>query len=172
MGTNITDKSLGHLAGLKKLKSLYVWQTGVTNAGVSQLKENLPGLKIVRGVDLSTLPTYEQTVDKQAESKVDLKWMAVSAATEAPKSTVGGLNTQVIFENKSGRVVKLYWVSFANELKLYAELQPSAARQQNSYSKHTWLITDENDTPLGYFIVAEDVCRAVIPADQLAETGK
>ena len=163
-GTNITDKSLEHLIGLKRLESLYVWQTGVTDVGVTRLAEELPDLRIVRGVDLSKLPTLEESVAKKPDPKVNLKWMAVNAAFEAPKSTGGGLNTQVIFENNSKRLVKLYWVGFGNELKLYAELRPGAKRQQNSYSKHTWLVTDENDTPLGYFMVAEEVCRAVIPA--------
>jgi hypothetical protein len=63
-GANITDKSLEHLTGLKRLKSLYVWQTGVTDAGVTRLAEELPDLRIVRGVDLSKLPTLEESVAK------------------------------------------------------------------------------------------------------------
>lgn len=163
-GTNITDKSLGHLTGLKRLKSLYMWQTGVTDAGVARLEKMLPGLNIVRGVDLSKLPTLEESAAKKTEPKVDLKWIALDDGSVAPKSTGEGLNSQVTFENNSKRAVKLYWVDFANELILYAELQPGSKRQQNSYSKHTWLVADENDTPLGYFIVTEDVCRALIPA--------
>jgi hypothetical protein len=48
-GTEIGDPGLAHLANLKKLKSLYVWQTKVTDAGVKKLQEALPGLKIIRG---------------------------------------------------------------------------------------------------------------------------
>ena len=52
-GTKITDKSLVQLAGLKNLKQLYVWQTEVTGDGVDKLKKALPGLKVVRGVDMN-----------------------------------------------------------------------------------------------------------------------
>ncbi len=159
-GTNITDKSLDHLAGLKNLRRLYVWQTGVTADGAERLAAALPNLKVVRGVDLSKLPKYSEP--EPPKPKEDLKWIAANSAGEAPKSG-NGINTQVFFENKSEQRVKLYWVSFGGELKLYAVLEPGAKRQQNSYSRHTWFITDENETPLGYFIVTDEISRAVIP---------
>lgn len=52
-GTKISDKGLEHLRGLKKLKKLYVWQTGVTEAGIVKLKQSLPGLAIIGEVKLS-----------------------------------------------------------------------------------------------------------------------
>ena len=96
------------------------------------------------------------------EPKENLKWIATSDAKEAPRSK-NGLNTQVIFENKSDQRVNVYWVSYGNELKLYEELDPGATHQQNTYSRNTWLITDTKDNPLGYFIVGVEVARAVIP---------
>jgi hypothetical protein len=52
-GTKITDDGLDHLRGLKKLKQLYVWQTGVTAAGIEKLNQSLPELAIVGEVKLS-----------------------------------------------------------------------------------------------------------------------
>lgn len=161
--TNITDKSLEHLMSLKKLKRLYVWQTGVTDAGIERLQQQLPDLKIVRGVDLDKLPQYAEIVARKPEPEQDLKWIAVNLVSEAPKSK-NGINTLVLFENKSGQRVKLFWVSYGNELKLYATLEPDMTREQNSYAGNTWLITDETDNPLGYFVVTEEVSRAVIPS--------
>jgi hypothetical protein len=59
---------------------------------------------------------------------------------------------------------RLYWVGYDNKLKRYAEIDPGATRQQNTYWKNTWLITDEKDKPLGYFIVGTEFSIAVIPA--------
>ena len=71
---------------------------------------------------------------------------------------------EVVFENQSAQRIKLYWVSYAGPLKLYATLDPGATRRQNSYTDNTWLITDERDQPLGYFIIVEpEDCLAVIP---------
>ena len=163
--TKISDELLGRLTGLKRLKRLYVWQTNVTDEGVAALVKDLPELKIVRGVDFNKLSTYADIVGDIPQPTEDLQWIAVSRASDAPKSN-NGINTQVFFENKSRRRVKLYWISYGNELKLYAELEPGATRQQNSYANNSWLITDENDSPLAYFIVTEDISRAVIPGPE------
>jgi len=161
-GTKITDNALSALAGLKNLKRLYLWQTDVTKAGIAKLQTALPGLNVVRGVDLSSLPTYDDKEEVKLKPKEDLKWIATADAADAPKSA-NGINTTVIFENKSGKKVKLYWVSYGGELKQYAELDPGATRKQNTYARNTWLIADSSDKPLGYFIVGMEVSRAVIP---------
>ena len=46
--TVVTDVGLGHLRGLKRLKYLNLEGTGVTDAGVQELRKALPNAKIVR----------------------------------------------------------------------------------------------------------------------------
>jgi len=158
--TRITDKALDQLTGLKNLTRLYVWKTGVTDEGVARLEKALPNLKIVRGVDLSTLPASVPSEPEKPGKPI--KWIATSTVGEAPKSENGD-NTEVVFENKSDRKVKIYWVSYGNELELYGELEPGKTRRQNTYANNSWLICDENDKPLGYFIVGPEKALAVIP---------
>ena len=161
-GTGISDATLDRLAKLKNLKSLYVWQTKVTDAGVERLQAALPRVRVVRGVDLSKLPAYAASKYEPPKPKEDLKWNEVGSRDDVPKSETG-INTQVFFENRSGEKVKLYWVTYGNELKLYAELEPGVKRQQNTYSRNTWLITNQKEKPLGYFLVGVEISRAVIP---------
>ena len=161
-GTKITDKTLEHLASLKKLKSLYVWETGVTDEGVARLQAALPDLKIVRGVDLSKLPKYVPHKEEPLDIKADLKWIATNNREDAPKS-LNGINTTVLFDNQSKQRIKVYWVSYGNDLMLYGELEPGKTRRQNTYANNSWLITDASDNPLGYFIAVPEVARAVIP---------
>lgn len=167
--TRITDKSLERLAGLRKLKRLYLWQTDVTDKGVARLEKALPELKIVRGVDLSKLPASFPSETEKPKPTATLKWVAVSSREEAPARSQNGLNTQVFFENKSGRRVKLYWIAYGGELKLYAELALGGTRWQNTYSNNAWLITNANDKPLGYFLVKADESLAVIPSQKSRE---
>lgn len=162
--TNISDRSLEQLKGLKRLQRLYVWRTEVTDAGVAQLTTALPDLKIVRGVDLNKIVTAAAIEQDTPTPKIDLKWTATGDRADVPKRSLNGINTQVFFENKSKQRVKLYWVSYGGELRQYAELDPGEIRQQNSYSRNIWMITDINDQTLGYFVVVEDVSRAVIPS--------
>ena len=42
----LTDAGLEHVKGLTQLQFLYVWDTGVTEAGAERLKESLPELLI------------------------------------------------------------------------------------------------------------------------------
>ena len=157
-GTKITDKALVHLAGLKKLRQLYVWQTGGTDEGVAGLAKALPGLRIVRGVDLSKIVAVKPPPPRPSEP---LKWMVFTEGI--PPKSVPGSSTEIHFLNKREIKVKLYWVEYGGGLRLYGELEPGGTRNQNTFSEASWLVTDEKDKPLGYFRSTQKVGKAVIP---------
>ncbi|MFP6885916.1 MAG: hypothetical protein VB997_00085, partial [Opitutales bacterium] len=94
--------------------------------------------------------------------KASLPWVA-AGTKQAPQSRNGNY-TAIIFENKSGRPVKLVWVSYDGDLTPYGQLASGATRTQNTYSNNTWLITDQKDKHLGYFIATPQVSKALIPA--------
>ena len=50
--TRVTDAGLEHLRGLEGLERLYLWGTDVTAPGARSLAEELPGLTIVRVLEL------------------------------------------------------------------------------------------------------------------------
>ena len=163
-GTKITDKSLDQLTGRKHLRRLFVWQTEVTDAGVARLGKALPELKIVRGVDLSKLAASFPKESEKPRPTLALKWIAISSREDAPRRSENRVNCTILFENKSKRPVKLYWISYGNgALELSGTIAPGETRRQNSYSRNAWLITDEKDKPLGYFAVEEDDSVAMIP---------
>jgi hypothetical protein len=154
--TKITDAGLKHLVGLKNLRRLYLWQTKVTDEGVTKLQKFLPDLVIDTGADLSTV-----TSSGPPAKKVDLKWIP-SGTAEPPRSR-NGPNTAIHFANKSGKKVKLFWVKYTGGLQLYGELPIEGTRRQNTYSGNTWVITDEKDNRLGYFISVKEEGLAIIP---------
>ena len=68
----MTDAGLEHLKGLKKLKKLYVWQTGVTEVGANKLQEAVPGLVVNLGwkePKKEDKPAEPKKEDKPAEKK-------------------------------------------------------------------------------------------------------
>jgi hypothetical protein len=156
-GTKISDKSVEHMKGLKGLKHLYLWQTKVTDQGVKQLQEALPLLQIERGADLTKIAQPLPPI-----KRVDLKWI-VAGKTMPPKS-VYGTNISVIFENKSKKNIKLFWVSYEGDPKLYGEIAAGRTRDQNTYGSNTWLVCDEKEKPFGYFITGQKDARALIPS--------
>ena len=157
-GTNVTDRALQSLTGLTNLRSLYLWQTGVSDEGVAKLQAALPELEIVRGADLSKLPAPPPKVPL-----VDLKWNP-TGGDKPPISKTGSAMT-VLFENRSGQKVKLYWIAYNGEQTLYHEIDAGADREQGTYSEATWLVTDLEDKPLGHFRTGGQNARAVIPKE-------
>lgn len=67
-GTEVTDAGLAHLEGLKKLRRLYLWETKVTDAGVEKLKQAVPEVNIVRGLELAK-PAEEKKEEPKPEEK-------------------------------------------------------------------------------------------------------
>jgi len=158
-GTEVTDKALDHLAGLKNLKKLFVWQTKVTDDGVAKLKKAIPDIKIVQGVDLSKVVVVKEPEPKPEDN---LKWVKVLPDKNPPSSKPGTF-TNIIFENKSGKKVKVYWMEYTGGRRLYGEIAPNGTRKQNTYSQAVWLVTDEKDKPLGYFVTTQKIAKAIIP---------
>ena len=160
-GTKITDKALDQLNGLKNLKQLYVWQTEVTDAGVDKLKETLPNLKVIRGVDLSKIVIVKKTEPKKPEES--LKWMPEGDSVKPPSKSKPGSFTIVTFQNKRNVNIKLYWIDYGGSKKLYGEIAKGEEHKQNTYSNAVWLVTDDKDKPLGYFVAGTKEATAIIP---------
>ncbi len=159
-GTKITDKALDQLTGLKKLKQLYVWQTGVTDEGVDKLKKALPGLKVVRGVDLSKVIMVKKPEPIPTDK---LKWLLAEGKEKPPAKSKPGSFTVVTFQNKRNYDIKLYWIDYGGDRKLYGEIAKGGERMQNTYSDAVWLVTDQKDKPLGYFVAGTKEALAIIP---------
>ena len=160
-GTNVTDDSLQYLQHLKRLRRLYVWQTKISAKGAAELEKAIPGLQVVRGLNLDTVVIPDPNMPTERPTAT-LKYIPTTNAADAPRSG-NGENIQVLFENKSKSKIKLYWIGYNGEHKLYGELDPDGTRRQNSYENNTWLITDKEDNPLGYFICGATAAVAVIP---------
>ena len=163
-GTKVTDAGLSHLGSMKELKHLYVWQTGVTGGGCDRLSRVLPQVRIVRGVDLDKV-VADLEARKEPEVKivrVELEWFP--AGTEnPPRSKGGGKISSIEINNDRSEPVKLYWVEYGGGLKYYAEIAAGKSLTRATFSKATWLITDVDETPLGYFTAPVDPSMVRIP---------
>jgi len=67
------DAGLVNLEGMKKLKNLYLWQTKVTDTGVTRLKKALPNVDINRGLDLKPVEVKKPETKKEETKKDDPK---------------------------------------------------------------------------------------------------
>ena len=159
-GTKITDKSLDHLAGLKKLRQLYVWQTDVTDTGIAKLKKALPAVSVVKGIDLSTvIPVAKE----EPKPENDLKWLPEGGDEKPPAKSVTGEFIFVRFINNRDKPVKLFWIDYGGKPKLYGVIEPGDQRRQSTYEGAVWMLADQRNKPLGYFVTGREFARAIIP---------
>ena len=162
--TRVTDQSIEHLAKLPKLKKLYVWQSQMTKQGIEKLRRKRPKLQVIVGIDLNQLTSKFPSVKAKPIPTRKLAFIPIDNRGDAPGRSENGINCQVWFKNETRSQVKVYWISYgAGDLKHYFTLKPGEVRQQNSYSRNAWLITDEKETVLGYFVAKEDDASAIIP---------
>ena len=159
-GTKITDKSLDHLAGLKNLRQLYVWQTDVTDAGIAKFKKALPAVSVVKGIDLSTIIPVAK---EEPKPENDLKWLPEGGDEKPPAKSVTGEFIFVRFINNRDKPVKLVWIDYGGKPKLYGVIEPGETRRQSTFESAVWMVTDERDKPLGYFVTGREFARAIIP---------
>jgi hypothetical protein len=67
------------------------------------------------------------------------------AAESKFKSVQGILATEMKFVNRYPSAVRLYWVDYTGQRKLYATIAQGATFTQSTYLTHPWLITDLAD---------------------------
>jgi len=162
--TRVSDKGLEHLSGLKKLKKIYLWDTRVSDRGFEKLQKALPKLVISRGLDLEKLAA-EAPKPPPPKPRVAMKWMPYGATETPPAKSIPGSSIQVTFINKAKKTVKLVWIDYGGGQKLYGEISAGGKREQNTYAKAVWLITDLSDKPLGHFVTTKEDANGVIPAN-------
>jgi hypothetical protein len=162
--TQVSDAGLAHLAGLKKLRKIYLWDTKVSDLGFEKLQKALPQLVISRGLDLEKL-AVEASKAPPPKPKVQMKWLPYGGTESPPAKSIPGSSIQVTFINKAKNTVKLVWIDYGGGQKLYGEISAGGKREQNTYSKAVWLLTDLSDNPLGYFVTSKEDSDGVIPAN-------
>ena len=60
-------------------------------------------------------------------------------------------STGITFVNRSDQPIKIYWLSFQGERRLYHFLPPGARRTQQTFIGHNWLVTNLADQCIGIF---------------------
>jgi hypothetical protein len=58
------------------------------------------------------------------------------------RSANSNVSATVDFENQSGQAVKIFWMTYQGERKLFKELASAQSYRQQTYLAHPWVITD------------------------------
>jgi hypothetical protein len=84
----------------------------------------------------------------------DLPSARSCAAESHHPSLASKESTGVTFVNRSDEPIKIYWLSFQGERKLYHFLPPGSRQMQKTFIGHNWLVTNLADQCIGIFAAA------------------
>jgi dipeptidyl-peptidase-4 len=73
-----------------------------------------------------------------------------------------GPETHIQFVNETEQTIKIFWVNDLQNPTFYATLKPKSQHSQHTFSGHVWLVTDQQNKPLGVYAASEDEGVAVI----------
>ena len=71
--------------------------------------------------------------------------------------------TSIRFENKSGKIVKIYWLDYSGNRKLYKVLENDQNHIQQTYVTHPWLITGDDDRAMQIYFPDSRPRTVILP---------
>jgi hypothetical protein len=124
------------------------WQPSILDIGHDDyFQYNRPGC-----LDLAKSPFLEPSSWPSTRTELQAHDCAEISALRARDATVP---TSIRFINRSSQVVRVYWLDYGGQRRLYATLQPGQDSTQGTFLTHPWLVT------LG------DQCRSIyLPIEQ------
>ncbi len=105
---------------------------------------------------------FAKLVAIKETSLPNLPWHP-AAKGPAPASKPVANKFDVVFFNETKSPVKLSWIDPKGQSKFYTEIPPGKRQRQQTRPGAVWQISDQNDKPLGHFIIDDRPARAVIP---------
>jgi dipeptidyl-peptidase 4 len=101
-----------------------------------------------------------QALREEAREEKTLRSRRTDRVPRASRLT--GDETELVFVNRTGADVELFWLDSEGGRKGYGRVGTGAERRQHTFAGHVWLVTDRAGTVLGVFEATEESGRAVI----------
>ncbi len=118
------------------------------------------GLRVYDPESFSLLDDfYQGRIQLPAEKYTELK--ALPASTENQlRSRTANTPATIIFHNKTGMTLRLFWVDYNGRRKQYGVVQPHGSETRATFASHPWLCVDDNNRDVGLFVAAPGRCHA------------
>ena len=105
----------------------------------------LAGQKIRKEKEAVTKTESSDTKDGITNKKTIAEGSSKEILEKGTYSIHANVPTSIRFENKSGKIVKIYWLDYSGNRKLYKVLEKDQVHNQQTYVTHPWLITGDDD---------------------------
>lgn len=129
-----------HLAGWEIAKSpTFAWPKELLDWNEKSLRRSMVSTDDYAAVPLAPLPSAGVSLSQN-----------------------GGKKSSLHFFNNRRTEVRIGWVDAKGTSHPYGTIAPTGDRMQSTFAGHTWLITDENEKPLGQSIALDKPGKVVI----------
>ena len=105
----------------------------------------LAGQKIRKEKEAVTKTESSETRDGITNKKTIAEGSSKEILEKGTYSIHANIPTSIRFDNKSGKIVKIYWLDYSGNRKLYKVLEKDQVHNQQTYVTHPWLITGDDD---------------------------
>ena len=105
----------------------------------------LAGQKIRKEKEAVTKTESSDTKDGITNKKTIAEGSSKEILEKGTYSIHANIPTSIRFDNKSGKIVKIYWLDYSGNRKLYKVLEKDQVHNQQTYVTHPWLITGDDD---------------------------
>ncbi len=80
-----------------------------------------------------------------------------------PPSRPDGNKFEIVLINERQQGVKVYWMDRSGKPRPYGTLEAGWRKRQSTRPGAVWMIADQTDNPLGYFVVGDRTAKGVVP---------
>lgn len=105
---------------------------------------------------------FAKFVAASDDSLPKLKWHFADESAP-PASKPDGSRFDLVFTNKRGEPVKVFWMDRQRKRKSRGTLEAGWRKPLKTRPGAVWLITDAEENPLGYFVVGDRMAHAIVP---------
>lgn len=87
---------------------------------------------------------------------------SLRAEAEARRSERTGPESEITFDNRLDRAVKIFWIDPEGKRQPYGEVAAASRRSQHTFAGHRWMVLSEKEEMLGVFEAKDEPGLAVI----------
>jgi dipeptidyl-peptidase-4 len=115
-------------------------------------------LRGVTDVWILNLETYELVAEPAGKAELP----SLPADRNPRPSKPGGPETEIVFLNKLGQEVELFWIDEEGDRQSYGKLKDGEERRQHTFAGHVWLMVDPVGQTVAVFEAGPERARALV----------
>jgi hypothetical protein len=144
---------------------LSMWYFGKHGEFLRYTQKPAPGAEGLRSYDTAGYKLLDSIYSGILQPKVETIRMSV-AAQKGDVSYKSAKKSEITITNSRSAEIKVYWIDYNGNAKLYAIMQPKQRVIEPTYYGHVWMVSDNKDQILVYIRVYDPPCAVELKDPQ------